>query len=63
MIGVIIEGHDGEWCARVYACFLVSPRVALPCVLGVMGNRVSSRVSSSCYMRLRFFHAYTPSLN
>lgn len=42
VIGVIIEGHDGEWyvCARV-SSFL---DVLCYCVLGVMGNRVSSRM-------------------
>lgn len=42
VIGVIIEGHDGEWyvCARV-SSFL---DVLCYCVLGVMGNSVSSRM-------------------
>lgn len=48
MIGVIIEGHDGEWCVRVRVRVRVSSflHVLRYCVLGVMGNRVSSRVSS-----------------
>lgn len=46
VIGVIIEGHDGEWCVRVRVRVSSFLHVLRYCVLGVMGNRVSSRVSS-----------------